>query len=771
MAQAVSLNGSDENGQGEIIVTARKKSERLLDVPVAITALDGEALAEKGISDLSAVGTLLPQVRFETVGGGGNGATFAIRGIGSASGDKGIEQTVAVNIDGVQSSRGRISVLSFFDVEQVEVLKGPQALYFGKNSPGGVISVKTAGPGDVVEGYARAGYEFNADERFIEAAVGGPISDAFGVRVAARASKTDGWIKNVAQPIDSPFDPGVILRPSADKLPSSRQYLGRITLALTPSENFDASLKIFAADVKQNNELGPMETVCTGEHASSYGVIDPFSDCKLDGRTSNGALPSAYAGDGWPGSRDGTPYNDTKAYLSSLTMNYYGENFTITSVTGAYKLDSKGFDNYDGTIYARLTGYTFEDTKALSQELRVSTDFESSVNATVGAFFETQKRSSGGVGGAGLNSADSNGFYALWDRTEEARGKTYSAFGQIDWEITDALELSGGVRYTKETKKGAVTNDYVNQDQMLGPNFPASAILLPEGVTLRPKRTDDNWSPEVSLTYKPNTDLMIYAAYRTGFKSGGISATSVLGATSTAENLVFRPEKAKGGEVGMKAQLLNRKLTLIGAIYRYTFTDLQQATFNAGPPATFSINNAGRSRTTGVELEGNFRATSDLTLSGAVAYNDGKYLEFLGAPCYAGQTAQLGCVGGQQDLSGAQLPYNPKWSANAGFQLDKPVSDTMMVGFSGRATYNGKVWANTTNNPLARQDDYIRLDGGLKLYPDGKRWELALIGRNLTNERYAVYATDKPGGPASGGEILAVTNRPREVMLQGTVRF
>lgn len=346
-----------------------------------------------------------------------------------------------------------------------------------------------------------------------------------------------------------------------------------------------------------------------------------------------------------------------------------------------------------------------------------------------------------------------------------------SAFGQLDWAITDTLDLSGGVRYTKEKKHGAVKNDYVNQEQFLAPNFPGSAILLPQGVTLRPRRADDNWSPEVSLTYSPNTGLMIYGGYRTGFKSGGISATSVLGATATKDNLVFKPEKAKGGEVGMKAQLFHRKLTLTSAIYRYTFTDLQQTALNAGPPATFTINNAGRSRTTGVELEGSFRATSDLTFSGALAYNDGKYLEYIGAPCYAGQMADLGCIGGQQDLSGEQLPYNPERNANLGFQLDKPISNSMMLGINGRAIYNGAVWANTTNNPLARQDDYIRLDGGLKVYPDGKQWELVLIGRNLTNERYAVYATDKPGGPASGGQILAVTNRPREVMLQGTVRF
>jgi outer membrane receptor protein involved in Fe transport len=766
--------GSAENDRGndmDIIVTARKKDERLLDVPVAITAIAGPALARAGISDLSTVGNMMPQVRFETVGGGGNGATYAIRGIGSSSGDKGIEQTVAVNIDGVQSSRGRISVLSFFDVQQVEVLKGPQALYFGKNSPGGVVSIKTAGPGDHFEGFIRAGYEFKADERFIEGAVGGPLSDTFGARLAIRASKMDGWVKNVAQPMISPFDPAVSLRPAANRLPASRQFLGRLTLQWKPSTSFDASLKFFAADVKQNNELGPMETICTGDHASSYGQVDPNSDCKIDGRTSQGALPAEYAGAGWPGSRDGQPYNDTRAYFSSLIMNYRTDVVTLTSVTGGYYLDSQGFDNYDGTIYARLAGWTGEKSKAFSEELRLATSFDMPVNFTVGAFYEWQKRNSGGVGGAGVNTPDANGIYALWNRSETAHGQTYSAFAQADWKITDQLDLSGGVRYTKEKKHGSVVNSYVNQAQLLAPGFPASSILIPQGVVLRPQRTDENWSPEATLTYKPTTDLMVYLAYRTGFKSGGISATSVLSAASTEQNLEFRPEKARGGEIGMKGQLLNRRLTLIGAVYRYTFSDLQQTAFNAGPPASFTITNAGASRTTGFELEGSFRATDALTVSSAIAYNDGKYVRYSGAPCYAGQTAALGCIAGQQDLAGAQLPYNPKWSGNIGFRYNLPITDAMKLGFDGSATYNGKFWANTTNNPLARQDDYIRVDGGVHFFRDDDGWEVALIGRNLTNVRYAVYATDKPGGPSAGGQILGVVNRPREILLQGTIRF
>ncbi|MFO1376252.1 MAG: TonB-dependent receptor [Steroidobacteraceae bacterium] len=765
-------------GLEEIVVSARKRDEKLLDVPVAITAIGGAELARTGATDLTKIGQMLPQVRFEKVGGGGSGATFAIRGIGSASGDKGIEQTVAVNIDGVQSSRGKLSILSMFDVQQIEVLKGPQALYFGKNSPGGVVAVKTVNPGDKFEGYARAGYEFKARERFVEAAAGGPLSDTFGARLALRASKMDGWLKNDAVAGANPFDPAAPTNPGHDRIPGSKEVLGRLTLAWKPSDRFDANFKLFAADVKENNEFGAGETLCSSAYTNptSAGRADPNGDCRLDGHTSWGGLPKAYAGAGWPGSRDGDPYQDTKALFSSLKLNYGLENFTITSLTGAYRFNSKGFDNYDGTVYARLTGYTHEKTQQFSQELRVGSTFDGPFNASIGGYFESQKRNSGGIGGAGVNTPDArNGQYNLWTREETGHGKTYSVFGEIDYRILPELVLTGGARWTKENKRLRTANLFVNQSQMLAPTLPARVIMLAEGRVLRPHRSDDNVSPEVSLTWKPQEHLMAYVAYRSGYKSGGLSSTSVLGASANETNLQFEPEKAKGGEVGMKGEFLDRRLMIAATVYRYKFSNLQQTSFDPGPPPGFLLKNVGGARTTGFEISSQLRATSDLTLNGTLAYNDGKYTSFPGASCYTGQTLAQGCTRSGtdqgQDLTGHQLPYNPKWSGVIGFSYDTAVTDALKVGLDGSASYSGAYWANTTENPLARQDDFWRINAVVRVHDADDRWEIALVGRNLTNERYGVYLTDKPGGPSTGGQILAATGRTRELGVQGTVRF
>lgn len=760
---------SEGASSGDIIVTARKRDERLLDVPVAVSALSGADLSRNAATSLSKIGEMIPQVSFDKVGGGGNGATFTIRGVGSASGDKGIEQTVAVNIDGVQSSRGKLSVLSFFDVQQVEVLKGPQALFFGKNSPGGVISVRSVNPGDKLEGYVRAGYEFNAHERFIEGAVGGPLSDTLGVRVAFRGAKMRGWIRNEAQVGPNPLDPSHPLVPADRYAPGEKDVLGRVTLVWKPVDTFSANLKVFVADVDENNE-SPWQVKCGPGVAqpSTFGVPDPYNDCKIDGHRSAGAVPPSIAA-GFPGARDGQPYAKTRALMSSLTMNYDAGPIGITSVTGYYLFNSKPFDNYDGTVFARQVGYNPERTESFSEEMRAASNFDGPLNFTVGGYYETQKRRSAGYGTVGDFTPDPrNGQTNTWSRLDRASTDTYSVFGQISFAITDQLDLTGGARYTKEKKSLTIGNAFVNTGIFLAPGVPASVLFLPEGQYIDTHRSDDNVSPEVTLTWKPQRGLMLYGAYKTGFKSGGLSSSSILTASSTASSLGFKPEKAKGGEVGIKGEFFDRRLTVTAAGYRYSFSNLQSTSFDAVAFA-FRIKNAGAARTTGVEVDAQFRVTDHLRLTGAIGYNRARYTRFTNADCYAGQTDALGCVGGLQDLTGEQMPHAPAWAGNGGFIFDQPLTDGIGIEFSGNASYTASYWVNSTNNPLARQESFWRLNAGVRLHETNDRWELALIGRNLGNQYYSAYSPDKPGDAL--GQVLVATGRPREVLLQGTIRF
>jgi iron complex outermembrane recepter protein len=300
LPQSPAHQSAQDNGDvGDIVVTARKRAETLMNVPVAVSVIGASALERASATNLAKIAQLTPQVQIadRTTP---NASFLSIRGIGAASQDQGIEQSVLVDIDGIQISRGRITALAMFDLQQVEVLKGPQSLFFGKNSPAGVISVKSKGPGDKLEGYIRAGYEFAANERVVEGAIGGPLSDTFGLRLAARYNHIDGWAKNVAPkgPIANPFDPSLPLPGrGSDRSPRSTEYNARLTAQWKPSSDFDATLRMLGAVTRGNGDGNNIESYCAPGKTilTSYGVSDPNSDCKIDGRISIGGVNPALA--------------------------------------------------------------------------------------------------------------------------------------------------------------------------------------------------------------------------------------------------------------------------------------------------------------------------------------------------------------------------------------------------------------------------------------------------------------------------------------------
>ncbi|MDR7101376.1 TonB-dependent receptor [Croceicoccus sp. BE223] len=752
----------------EIIVTARRREETLLDVPVAIAAVGAEQLERYAATDLQKIGQLVPQVILAKTGGGGAGASFTIRGLGSSALDAGIDQTVSLNIDGLQISRGRLVAQSFFDVQQVEVLKGPQALFFGKNSPGGVVSVKTKGATDKLEGYVRAGYEFKADERFVEGAISGPLTDTLGFRIAARGSKMSGYIDNNAGPITLPSDP---THPSIgaahDRDPGTREVLGRFTLEWNPSSAFDATLKVFGDKLHDNGETSGTELLCDGgsrtlDLLSGTLVSDPYSDCELNGERTLGAF-NPEIGAKYPGSNGGVPETRYESLLTSLTMNYRAGALNFTSVSGFWSYTNDGFDNFAFDSTPTVAGANKDHSEAFTQELRVNSDYDGMFNFAAGLFYEDGKRDTRGNGFIANVGTDSRyDTYHNWQLLSDNTGKTYSAFGQLIFDVTDTLELAGGARWTKETKRTTVGNSYVND------NFAAFGITADEGEFTTGRFSDEQISPEATITWRATPETTIYAAYKTGYKSGGFSNPSILSAGQTIADLGFAPEKADGGEVGFKGELLDRRLMVNATVYRYTFKGLQLTSFNPSPPS-FTIRNAASARTTGVELDGAFNVTPEFTLRAAAGYNKAKYLSFPAAPCYAGQTADEGCTGTTQDLSGTPLVRAPKWNLTGGITYDRELTSDLGLGLSGDANYTSGYWLLENQNPVGWQKGFARLNATARLYQLDDNWELALIGRNLTNKYYGIAGAEKPFGTPDA--VWVNIGRPREILLQGTVRF
>jgi iron complex outermembrane receptor protein len=778
-ADSAQATAADSRMLEEVVVTARRQSESLLDVPVAVTALSAQSLEQAHVSDLTQIAEMTPNLQIVTTNSG-TGAGIYLRGIGSSPSDAGLEQSVGINVDGVSVGRGRIVQAAQFDLQQVEVLKGPQALFFGKNSPAGVVSITSADPSTTLSAMARAGYELEADERYAEAYVSGPISDDLLVRIAGKFSKMDGWIKNTTQPAPNAAFPGFnIPGPAFDVTPGTTSRVARATLKWTPSSNFTAVSKLMFNRVTGNGE-DAIEAYCGGAalatgHLTTISlttnrpVTDPQSDCLLDKRRATGAIPEPFRAN-WPAAqrKDGKTWNAMNIYLGSLTLNYDLDNLAFTSVTGYTKIDGESLVNSDYTSNAVIYSNAGELSRTWSQEFRVVSSFGSRLNFTAGAFFEDSKRSNTFrpyLGFAGFDASNGGSMYTfsnLWNAT----GKTYSAYGQVRLKLAESLELAGGVRYTKEKKSTSGRNLYRNA---LGVAFG----LAPVGAVVAAREEFENWSPEVTLTYKPTSNTMTYVAYKTGYKSGGLSTPATLSTAYVADPslLAFEPERSKGFEAGLKAELMDRTVRLNLTGYRYTFSDLQLSALNPGLVAYF-IRNAGKARTTGVEASVEWRATRELTLHAAATYNDAKYVNFTGAQCYQDIYNTPACPGGARgfyDRSGQPLPNAPKHTFQAGFDYEREIGETWKIGLGAEAIYTSSFSTSQTGNPAGIVKSFWRYNAGVRFGPVSDRWQVAVIARNIGDEYYYLYSSDKV--LSVPGNYSAYTVRPRQVAIQITAKY
>lgn len=776
-----SATATIESTSEDIIVTARQRKETLLEAPVAVSAISGEQLMKQGTTDTRDLVKIAPSLTIDRAPNG-NGGAISLRGIGTSFGNPGFDQAVSVNVDGIQTGRARIMMLGMLDLAQVEVMKGPQALFFGKNSPAGVVSLTSAGPTSKWEGYARAGYEFVADEAIGEGAISGPLSNSIGARFAFRYRNMDGWLRNTAgQLTSSPFaGPSNLPQAPATKRPGEEEFVGRLTLAYNPEGSpFNATLKLAGAKYDDDGPSSGMQLYDCGAFTTPilvYGgnpavAVDPFGDCKFDRKFSRGALPDGYA-DNWPLARQ-NPYTKLNMMLGTLQANYDLDTLKITSVTGYYKSKDEHFDNYDATVFMGYDASEREKFRSISQEFRILSEFDSPVNFMAGVYYQNTKLDFYNTSLIALVPVDpATGKYHTWEKPSVAKGKTYSVFGQLIWDIAPQIEFAGGVRYTHETKDSWTTNSYAH------PRL-SGTVLAAQGKMFTDHFTDNNYSPEATLTWRPNTDTTAYIAYKTGYKSGGFSVGSnLVPGTISEESLRFKSEQIKGFEGGLKARLFDRRLTVTSSIYSYKYSNLQVTSFDAAL-TTYRINNAASARIKGVEVELAARPVDWLSLNGALAYNHARFLEYLGA-CWGGQTDALGCNvrnsngSFSQNLAGKPLARAPNWTGNVGFDITLPATSDWQIGLNGNARYSSKYFVIDNGNPSGVQPAFWLLDAGVRLGSTDERWDVALLGRNLTNQIYATYIAEKPGSLATPGtttQLRGIPNRGRQVMLQLTTRF
>ena len=757
----------------EVLVTARRRTERLLDVPVAATSVGPEQIRQYNVTNLANIKVAAPQISFDR-GGTGSGASISLRGVSSSSLDAGLEQSVLVDFDGMPVSRGRVVSDALFDVGGIDVLKGPQALFFGKNSPGGVVSIRTENPTADFGGYLRAGYEFTKKEKSVEGAVNLPINDRLGMRLAVFGSKSEGYLKNqdrlgVTDPFRAArlptFTGGTVDPPGKKLYGAEKKFAGRLTVRYDDG-SLDATFKLlgshFASDGIQM--LAEVMACPPGQaRPVTVNVPDPNGDCRLDNKVSYGLPPQAVLSS-WPEVaryNGGKPYTRNDLILPTLTVNKRAGDITFTSITSLMHYDFVNQGNSDKTSYSYFYSNNNERDTNFIQEFRAVTAFSGSLNLTAGGYYAQEKRVFFN-GTANIAPVDpATGKLNTFDLRADNKSHALSGFAQLIWKPVARVELAGGARYTRETKKLAMRNTFVNA-AVVGNFLPVSRVIAGS-------RTEDNVSPEVTLSFHPTDDVMTYVAYKTGYLSGGFSNPGNLTPRITIENDTYDSERVKGFEGGVKFQTLEHRLSgsLVG--YRYVYKGLQLTSIDlsANPPL-IRTQNAGDSISQGVELELNYRVVRGLSVRGSANYNDAHFRQFTGAQCYTLQTAALGCVGGSQDLSGKPINRAPKWILAGGAAYEFEAPGGYRVNLNANVRYTSNYYVSVNLNPLALQRSFTLIDAGARVTLPNDRWSVALIGRNLTNRHYGTLGNDKTSG---NGEVTATAGEPRAIVVQLETRF
>lgn len=740
----------------EILVTARKRTESAIDVPAVIAAFSGEMLAEQGATDIYKIAQYTPSL-IVSQSSGATGGIISLRGVASGTGNA-TEQAVSINLDGVAVSNATALRIGQFDLKQVEVLKGPQALFFGKNSPGGVISFVSEGPGNELDGYIRSGYEFTADEWRTEAAIGGPLSESVGLRVAGFYGTMKGAFRN---PLTPGFAPNVF-GPRFSRTPNQEEMGGRVTLALTPGDKFSGAVKLAYTEVEGSSSYTQNQLIsCPSGVPSGPEQIPgrPIANCVLDRiANANGDISPTVAALSPRFQRK--PGEKNAQFVGSGSFDYaLTDELSLSSVTGFYDLKHKGASTLSGPLSTVVLS-TDISKKDASQELRLASDFGDGFDFMIGGLYQDSKLDYDPV--LYLPTGLFNSPRYLID------GETLSAFGQASVSLIENLEFSGGVRYTHEVKDVRVSTPLTGD---------RTAFVTPNGIKV------NDWSPEATLSYRPSEDVNLYGAYKEGFKSGGFVA-SITGGFARATDISYGPEHVRGFELGAKARLLDRQLRVNAALYRYSYDDLQVSAFD---PVRLTVTtvNAASAVAKGIDIDFAYEpdGIEGLTVNGALAYNRARYGQYI-ATCYTGQTVAQGCnllSNGtrftSQDLTGRRATYSPDWAANLNFNYETAITDRQNLAIGAGLRHNSRYNADGSQAPEAVSRAVTFFDARVALKSSDSRWEVALVGRNLGDKLRPLQANDVSFTGTTAGltagrraDVTTFTNRPREILLQVTLR-
>ncbi|BAV64131.1 TonB-dependent receptor [Sphingobium cloacae] len=764
------VNAADDASAsaGEILVTARRRSENVQDVPVAIDVLGGEQLESKAAFNLQQFYQEVPSLTVYTFNP--RNVTINIRGLGSniAFTNNGLDNGVGFYIDDVYYSRVGQAGFNLVDIDRIEILRGPQGTLFGRNTTAGAISVTTKAPSFKTEGTADVSV---GNYNFFQArgSISGPITNNLAGRLSAEVTTRSGFIDDTFQ------------KRSVHDLDN---YTLRGQLLWEPSDTL--TLRLIGDYARQRTSCC-ISTILG--YATQYDNGAPIVRPYLERAAELGYTPPAID----PGAR-----RTDSDWLGPIRMNQGGVSLRIDKDFGSTTLTSISSyrfwnwsprnDGDNSALNIDLEGNAYDRQKQWSQELRLASNGNNKLDYVVGLYYFRQRLPShtlieygrdAGIyniapGTSGLTPVQRQAaLYGAWgDFLSTSRTDSYAAFGQATWHITEGLSFTGGLRFTYERKSG-------NYEQVRGSRIDISGLNAAQ-IALRNSFTplvpyyelEKSWkslSGLATLSQKIGPDALIYGTYSRGAKSGGLNFSNLpRGANGELllELAVVKPEKVNSFEIGLKSQLFNRRVTANVAFFLTNVSDYQSNILDQSvTPARLYIANVGKVRSKGIELDLAVTPTDGLMLTASGTYNPAKYVSYKTAQC----PFELRAPGQPTvcDLSGQQLPAAPRYAASIGGTYETPITDKLTAFAGADYNYRSGYFSTYNNSRYSRVAGFGLLNGHIGIKQGDSGWELSVWGRNILNKLtfYSKSIQD------AGGRLIGSVGDPRTFGATARYRF
>jgi iron complex outermembrane receptor protein len=704
----------------EIVVTAQKRSQRLEDVPVAVTAVSSEEIERRGITQMTDLTRVAPSLTITEQSSATNNS-INLRGIGTYAFSIGVESAVAVIVDDIPLLQQAQAFSSLADIERIEVLRGPQGTLFGKNASAGVVNIVTKPPSDGFTG--AVSLSATSDDQYrVQSSVSGPLGDRVGARLSAFYDDRDGYIRN----LDTGHD-----------LNGERSYGFRGRGDFTVLDNLELSLmgshtvKDVEGTIRTFRKVPPTAVVFGVPIGPTLVGIDPGDD-NYKVRVNR------------------EPSGSDRQSLGSLRATLDLDTVDLISITGYQDWEFAFVEDFDSTNLVAVDATAPFHGTMLTQELRLVSEAGPRFEYLAGLFYSDGE----------TKRTFQRGPLAVANWAAESRTKSSAFFAQGTFHLTPTTHIDAGIRFNTQDIHVSFTN------------FAAAGAP-----TFTGDDSEDATTYKLALRQDLVEGVMAYVSYATGYKGEGYDVST--GFTQSRADNPVKNEDSKAYEVGLKSRFWDGRaqLNLAGFLTDYENFQAQSFQFLADGTAQLMLANVGKLRTKGVELELSALPFENLRIDVGAAYTDATIESFPNAQCYTGQTVAQGCVPitgttTAQDLSGKSLSNSPKvkYSVAANYDIQLPTSFNGFVAADYQ--HQSKVNFDLTGNPANAHPAYgvANLSMGIKEAAD-ERYRVALFVNNVFDKHYAAYLVGVIGGPAGSSSQVLPRNSERYYGVRASYKF